>query len=763
MSMPRTAVRPTPRCPPAGIVLALAALLAAPALSAQDTPVGASPEPRVGLVLGGGGARGFAHVGVLKVLEELRVPVVSIAGTSMGSIIGGMYAQGYSAAEIERIVLDEDWAGIFAAGGARSGLPMRRKREERELGIGVSVGISGDGVVLPSALVTDERLNNALSAHTARVRHISDFDRLPIPYRAVATDVDDGSVVVLDEGSLATALRASMAVPGVFAPVEFGGRRLVDGGLVRNVPVDVGRSMGAEELVVVDVSTQLADAPTGGDALSMLLRTTTIYSTVATAASLDALGEDDVFVRPDLTGHPGTDFTAAAEVMALGEAAARERVDELRRFSVSEEEWVRWRERVSSAAPPSGPVRVAAVRVDSTHTALSPRMVRARTGIEPGDTLSLVELRGEMDALVGRAALRNAAFSLRPGPDGADTVVVTPRDPGLGMLTLRTGLSLYDRGRGASRWNLRARLGTERMTRRGGEGWAEVEIGTRRSIGAWIHLPLHDSEQFFLTAEAGLSTEGVVPGRDTFLPVDFELRERGARAGIGLRIGGWGEATAELAAARVQLSLDGGVGGARAAETSHDRAFEVRIEGDVLDRSAFPSSGHRLDVRYRRGEWRPEVDPDLSYDLVRVDGSVALSSGHHTLRLNALWSALPRLADDADVPVHLAEPLGGADRLAGAAHHDVWGGFAAFAKVEWGYRLGAMARDGGSAGTHLGLSVEAGEAALTRELWRQRRDSPQVGATMRVGRATPLGPVTVAWSVLRDARPVWSVRIGPEF
>ncbi|MGL6043591.1 MAG: patatin-like phospholipase family protein, partial [Sandaracinobacteroides sp.] len=227
----------------------LAALLVAFPAAAQEA------SPRIGLVLGGGGARGFAHVGVLQVLEENRIPVHAVAGTSMGAVVGSLYAQGKSPAEITRIARAIPWTTVFNDTIPRSRLSYRRKRDERDVLINFRIAFDDRGLVLPKGVLRGQDLFLTLAEQLADARAIDDFDRLAIPFRAVAADIETGQPVVMSGGDIATAVFASMSVPGGLPPVERDGKLLVDGGIVDNVPIEVVRSMGPTRIIVVDVGT----------------------------------------------------------------------------------------------------------------------------------------------------------------------------------------------------------------------------------------------------------------------------------------------------------------------------------------------------------------------------------------------------------------------------------------------------------------------------------------------------------------------------
>ena len=237
-----------------GICLAVAAcMLQEAGAQAVDAEDDATPRPRIGLVLGGGGARGAAHIGVLKELERLRIPVDAIAGTSMGAIVGGLYATGVNAEDLEELVSSLDWNAALSDTAAREDMSFRRKQDEREFPINFELGLRGTDLVLPKGVIQGQELDLLLRKLTLHASHITDFDNFPIPFRAIASDIVAGEAVVMDSGDLAMAIRASMSVPGVFAPARIDGRLLVDGGLIGNLPIDVMKEMGVDIIIAVDV------------------------------------------------------------------------------------------------------------------------------------------------------------------------------------------------------------------------------------------------------------------------------------------------------------------------------------------------------------------------------------------------------------------------------------------------------------------------------------------------------------------------------
>ena len=322
-------------------------LVCAPAWA--QAPAAAAPaiapageRPRVGLVLSGGGARGFAHVGVLKALEAARVPVDVIVGTSMGAIIGGLYASGMTAEDLEREILAVNWGDLFDRREPRQLLSQRRKEEDFELSPVLMLGFRNGEFVLPTGAVSTRSLEMLLRRYTLSTRHLASFDGLPTPFRAVATDMETGQAVVLDHGDLAAALRASMSVPAVFSPLAVDGRVLGDGGLVNNLPVDVARRMGADVVIAVNIGTPLAGRETLGSVVGITTQMVNILTEQNVQASIATLTPRDLLLAPPLGQLTSADFGRAAELVKLGNDYAKTVSEALARFSVDAPHYQRW-------------------------------------------------------------------------------------------------------------------------------------------------------------------------------------------------------------------------------------------------------------------------------------------------------------------------------------------------------------------------------------------------------------------------------------
>ena len=292
----------------AGILIA--ALVSSFPIQAQEIkpPVAETvvkKRPRIGLVLSGGGARGFAHIGVLKVLEANHIPVDYVAGASMGALVGALYATGRTPGEMENLIETLDWDKLLRGRPDFDDLTFRRKQDRRNLPGAITLGGRKTNLRLPSSLNPGHEIGLVLDNLMLAYGDNTDFDTLPIPFRAVATDLVNAETVVLKNGSLAQALRATMAIPAVFAPVELDGRILADGGILNNIPTDVAKEMGADIILVVNIETQFGDRNSLQDLVGILGQT---FYVATVENSRRSLRQADIIVAPDLKNYGTFDF-----------------------------------------------------------------------------------------------------------------------------------------------------------------------------------------------------------------------------------------------------------------------------------------------------------------------------------------------------------------------------------------------------------------------------------------------------------------------
>lgn len=382
------AARATHGAAVACVLVTLAASIAGAAEG--ETPAeGEATRPRIGLVLSGGGARGAAQVGVIRVLEELRIPIDYVAGTSTGAVVGGLYASGIESGELEQLLADLPWDTVFADKTRRRDISFRRKQDSRNFLSNFHFGFKDGRIQLPTGLIQGQKLELVLAILTGPVATVRDFDRLTLPFRAVATDIATGEPVVLDHGTLASAMRASMAIPGAFAPVWLEDRLLVDGGTAMNLPVQVALDMGADVVIAVDISTPLLSVDGIDSALVVTGQTVTIQIQQNTEQQVALLDEDDFLIRPDMGKVATLSFDRVLEASEVGADATRAVADFLSRLSVDEQTWAQYQ--AGLVRPDRVPPVIDTIRIDND-SGVSDDVIRAHMQVEVGERLDYARL-----------------------------------------------------------------------------------------------------------------------------------------------------------------------------------------------------------------------------------------------------------------------------------------------------------------------------------------------------------------------------------
>ena len=716
-------------------------------LSAQagDDPAPAE-RPRIGLVLGGGGARGAAHVGVLKVLQELRIPVDYIAGTSMGSIVGGLYASGMDADEIEREIRAMDWNDLFLDDPARPDRTFRRKRDDDLYAFKAKIGVGEGQIKIPLAYIRGQKFDLMLNRLTLPVVSIDDFDRLPVPYRAVATDLETGKEVVLGKGNLARSIRASLAVPAAFDPVEIDGRLLVDGGLANNVPVSVARNMGADVFIVVDVGSGLYKRDEIRSMLDVTGQLANFLFTLNTEQQLATLGPRDVLILPQLGDLSGGDFEAAADAIPLGESAAREASDALRRYSVSEEAYARYE--ASRHRGRSGVPEIDFVRIEN-RSRLDDAVIRDRISAPIGEPLDVDTLERDISSVYGLDNFESVRYDVQT-EDGATGLVLQAMEKYWGPGYLQFGLESSNNFQGDSALNLGAIFTRRAINPLNGEWRVGLQLGLEPGLFMEIHQPLDPLTRYFVSARAGYQNEIVNVFDDAGRKLS-EVRLSGPRLelGAGREFGTWGEG-------RVGYRWGGGSGeiitGTPAPDfdAAQGEVF-MRLTIDTFDSLYFPRSGDLGGLEWRVA--RDGLGADVDYDQVLLGYAHAHSWGLNTV-IGRLTGGTTL---DDDAPVEGLFPLGGFLRLSGLNEDELSGQHFGLATVIYMRRLLDVQLLEAFAGASLELGnvwQNSGDASLENTIF---------SGSVFLGFDTPIGPLYLGYGLAETGDRSAYIYLGPRF
>lgn len=706
--------------------------------ASASAPLG---RPRIGLVLSGGGARGLAHVGVLKALERERIPIDLIAGTSMGAIIGGLYASGMSAERLEAELLSVNWDEVFAGRVDRPLLSQRRKEADFELSPVLEFGMRDGELRAPLGALSGRGLETLLRRYTLPVRGVQDFSRLPIPFRAVATNMETGQPVILSTGDLALALRSSMSVPGVFAPTEADGRILGDGGLVDNLPVDVARAMGADIVIAVNIGTPLASRDALGSVGGLTAQMINILSEQNVQRSIAMLRPVDVLIAPPLGVLSAGDFNLARELIDQGEAGVRPQQTRLAALALPEPAYAQWQQ--AHRQPEAKQARLAFIEFKGSELT-NPQ--RQADQLESSVGAAFDEKKAERDAqrLAASGDYTRADFRLVNTPDG-DGLVFDLEDKPWGPNYFRVGIDLFTDFRGDSAFNLKVNHSRRWLTASGTEWRNFLQIGEVPKLATELIHPLNFATG--LARDLFIAGYASVERRQRIVYAQDSDDERGRFTRTSARIGlDLGQPWGELGELRLGVShlvyrnhpelISAEFSGPEGNQTVHETGVRLGVIVDQLDFVNFPLRGYRVEAQTVFG--RRQVSSRSggeAFTRVEFESTGAASWGRSTF--NASLSARSAGGSDLSGLGRESYNLGGFHRLSGyrynqlAGSHVLFGRLAAYQRLE---TVPLLTR-----GLFVGGTLEAGNA------WTRSNDVSlgklRTGSSLFVGADTGIGPL----------------------
>ena len=677
-------------------------------------------RPKVGLALSGGGARGIAHIGVLAELERIGIKADYIAGTSMGSIVGGLYAAGYTPAQITSILERVEWQEIFSSTPQRRLLRYDKKQESNYL---LEVGIKLDEIVLPSGLLSGYKLDALLQGICIPVAKIRDFNRLPIPYRAVATDIVSGDTVILDHGSLAEAMRVSMSIPGLFPPYHYQGRLLVDGGLTQNLPVKTVKSMGADIVIAVDVSTPLRTRDKLKNFIQVLDQTIAIQLIKATEQQARLA---DFVIRPDLNAYNSGDFEQARGILKAGVQAVRANTGALRKFAQAHAITLTPYSR-KGITPVNGVV-VAKVTLDGPASFRSE--LQRMAPFKPGSMVTVEQLDQTVQKLYGLGNVESATYQVKPAGEGGSEVRfrVIPKEMGevAGQLRLNLGIN-------SERTNpMELELAFHRPLEAIQNTQARLDILLGRSYGGALSMVMADRpwDGLFLRPEFFYYSRLHDIYQNREIRAEYSVDTLGLGITVGQYLGTWGEFN--LGYLIVRESVDPQVVTVTVPDMSNQLAgFTAAFKVDTLDRFPFPNRGMTSNLAFTR--MFKEVGSDVDYSRLEWRGSMAVSLGEKHL-VRPIWRLVSSF--DTNPPFSRAVFLGGYQGMWGYAYEEFLGQELADLQLIYRYQFTPVIflRVAGNVG---GVWPNLSEA---RDNW----DQLYWGGGVGLGLKTPLGPLDLA-------------------
>lgn len=685
---------------------------------AQTTP------PRLGLVLGGGGARGFAHLGVLKQLEAWRVPVACIAGTSAGSLIGGFYASGMPLPAMERAFATADWDGILSGRVPREQVPYQRKRDDYKNYFDVVLGVRNWQFQFPRGAINSQKIDLFIRELT-RDAEVAAFDRLPIPFEAVATDLTTGEAVVFREGKLATALRASMAVPGLFDPVAQGDTLLVDGGLARQLPIEnLKQKRCADVLLVVDVGSDNLAPQQIKTVFDVLAQTTNVGIMQNVRQQLALLTPADMVLRPELGPLSAADFRKSTEFALKGQQAIQPLAATLQRFAVSPEAYQAWKQRREQWQPHAP--RVDQVEVKPLDIA-NREWIKQALPVTTGQPLDQPQLHQQIEHLFASGDFDRLNYRLDQR-EQHNILTIEALERAQAPNYLRFGLSLRADTDDSSDFNLLFSHRRIWLNDAGGEWRNEFELGRGGGFSTEWFQPFSYTSPYFFALGAGRNAEPFsVYDIDGNEYSRYNLYRNYLRAEVGVNLGNYGEWRTGIERNRISAERKVGDPSLFANERGWLTQFSSRLLIDQFDNPRLPRQGYFVSA---------ELAHLLGEDstVLRARGDWAQTWGKQTWRLSGRYAQQFGRAAEVN-----AFALGGFLNLSGLKPKQLLGSRLAFARLMSYRQIAAMSQPFGT-GLYAGFSLEAGRVWEGQGLI-QVRDEWIPAASAFVVTDTLLGPL----------------------
>ncbi len=719
----------------AAAMLPIAALAASP--DEARKPAAGAKRPKICFVLSGGGARGAAHVGVIKVLEEYRVPIDCIAGTSMGALVGGAYATGMNVPEMEMVTAGMSVERLFREQPPRQELAMRRKADDFLNFIGPEVGTSSGKANLTKGVVTGVQLETVLR-ELSKVQGFHRFDDLPIQFRAVATDLVTGKAVIFSEGELANVMRASMSVPGAVSPAEFGGMMLVDGMLTSNLPVETARAMGADIVIAVNVGTPLLKREELTSILGVAGQMLSILTEQNVQASLASLKPTDILISPELGDFSTGDFDNLPKITPLGEVAARKVADRLAQLSLPADEYAALRKRQQVTLPPD--LRpVDEIRFENL-TRVNPQSAQAVMETTVGRPIVQSVVDADMRRLYGTGDFEHVNYRILE-ESGKRVMAVQAVEKAWGPDYLRLGIGLSSDFSGETYFTLIAAHRKTWLNSLGAELRTDVQLGYDANLRVEFYQPLDVKSGYFIAPRVALGQERVnlFSGGDRIAV--YNVGSRDVAVDLGVTLDQYGELRLGIEGGKLTPRLDTGPSLINPADVAFSRgAVTTRLLLDRLDNADFPRQGWAAQVEVYGSS--TDLGADASYTKWQAGGSVTHSFGENTVRFRA--RAGGKIGSNP-LPTYDQLGWGGFLRQSGYATGQLVGASLQFGQLMYYRRI---VRGGLLDGAYGGLSLEVGN--YTQPLVPGNASGVLKSMALFVSADSPVGPAYLGYGRAAD-------------
>jgi NTE family protein len=711
-------------------------VFAAPAPADEHS---AGDRPRIGLVLGGGGAKGAAHIGVLRVLDELRIPIACVAGTSMGALVGGTFASGMPVAEIERITTGIDWSRTVGGKGLRDSMPIERKLEGISYTNNIELGIRNGGIVLPGGLLKTQDIEDLIRDLVNSAQFQRDFDYLPIPFRAVATDMVSGEMVVLGSGDLSVAMRASMSVPGAFSPVIRGDEVLADGGMVRNIPIDIARELCADVVIAIWFSEPQPTAAELDSVLALVTRSMDVMIQANERIQIGSLTPDDIGIEVAMGDIGSGDFQRVEDAIVLGRAAAEAHISELSRFSIPQADYLAWRDSMTTAAAKR--VRLAEVRVEGLKH-VSPEYVEAHlANLQAGADVDSRQIKADTDRVYALGDFERIEHRLKGTPDNR-VIEVAPIEKSWGPNFLRFDLGLSAEDSGELLAILRADHTRTWIGDRGARWRNSLQLGRQTLLSTEFYQPLNFAQDFFVRPAIRYENnlQGVYLGNEQV--ARYFIKDFYGELAFGANMGTRAQIVTGLQFGEMAAQIDIGPPILPEQDWERDTNFFLTLAYDTRDNIGLPTRGSLINLRYVHSDsW---LGGEQNYDLAEGVLTKSFPSWRGD-SMSLIIGGGARLA--GVIPAARDFRLGGIRSFPGLRFDQLRGTNYWFAGTSYLWKLADIQPLLGQA-LYAGLRLQAGRMTGREELFLN--PDTLYGISGSLNGRTPVGPFILSLGYVND-------------
>lgn len=710
-------------------------------------------RPKVGLVLSGGGAKGAAHIGVLKVLEENNVAIDYVVGTSIGSYVGALYAMGYQANEIEQIMLNTNFDKGYSDHIPREQLQFEDKHLRDHYNLTFHLGYSDGTLKMPSGLLLGQSALQVLKHSIGEIGELDSFDNLPIPYRAVATDIATAKPYILKSGSLSQAIKASSTVPGALEPIEIEGHLLVDGGIVNNMPVDVAKSLGADIVIAVDIGSSLQNKQEIQNTVNVLDQLSTILTTNTTKEQKAFLTDKDILIRPQIDEMSTTDFSKLEDALLLGEKAALQNLQQLQHLSLTDSNYhayqqvkeltkQEWQEKIAR------PV-VEVIYDNQSH--INQSFIAEHFDIQAGDIINKQQLADAIQAVYALDYFDFVNGEFKDTHKGR-TIILTTKAKSWGPNYLLFGFAWQGDLSDESILSLDFAYRQTDMSVQNASLLYEFTLGWEPMAAVEFYQPIDDSYDSYLRLRAQYKEEKLAENGDLQTSLsenryrpEFHDKNVLAKAGLGYHFAYNGISEIGILAQRGELSFE---------EDELDNAgyysygTYLLLGYDDLNSINFPTSGNKVTLtiiarndNYMRSIKAVNEDNNIQANF---DWRGAFSIQNHAF---VGMASATTLVNDSDFSIRWTE-LGGFLNLSGLQNDSLIGVHKIFGAAVYQYDIGRDVPGGTGLPIYLGGSLEAGKVWGLEE--SVSATDLITSTSLYIGTDTSFGPAVIGLGYAQD-------------